>query len=165
MAPGVICVRASYVSLSHRPYPTFSALRNSLSFPVPGCCGNDTNSLTMASSWLYPKGQKCCLSLIRSTQNQRHSVFMRVFRGLNHSLPSCLICLCHHWPTFFCCCSVVCLALPCDCNEALTPSGFLRHLRGNSPQCVAESPGCWFLLCAQSCRNGNPERPICRSDG
>lgn len=65
----------------------------------------------------------------------------------------------------FCCCSVVCLALPCDCNEALTPSGFLRCLRGNSPQCVVESPGCWFLLCVQSCRNGNPERPICRSDG
>lgn len=151
MAPGVVCVKASRVSLSH---PTFAAPTNSLSFPVAGYCSNGTNFLVVAFSWLYPEGQKCCLSLIRSTQIQRHAVFMGVFWGLNPSVASSLICLCHHWPTFMLLLCRLSRAPLCLCNKALTPSGFQRHLRGDSLQCAAESPGCCFPLSPQPCRNG-----------
>lgn len=83
---------------------------------------------------------------------------MRVFCELNPSFASSLICLRHHWPIFI---SLLCRLSPpplCLCNKMPTPSGFQRHLRGNSLQCVDESPSCWFPQCAQSCRKGKTEK-------
>lgn len=129
-----------------------------MSFPVAGYSSNGTNLLAVTPSWLDPENQECCWSLNRSTKNQRHNEFMRVFCGLNPSLASSLICLRHHWPTFM---SLLCRLSPpplCLSNKTLTPSGFQRHLRGNSLQCVDASLSCWFPLCAQSCRKGKPEK-------
>lgn len=149
--PGVVCVKASRVSLF---YPTFAALTNSCHFLSLDIVVMAQMSWCLSFSWLYAEGQKCCLSLIRSAQIQCHDVFMGVFWGLNPSVAASLICLCHHWPTFMLLLFRLSRAPLCLCNKALTPSGFQRHLRGNSLQCVAESPGCCFPLSPQPCRNG-----------